>query len=405
MARTQYQKRAYPVLVPDVTDPAPPLSWLGSAPAQVVSRRPSAANLTPAYAFVPVVAAAPAAPTVLSPVAPVQAAARRTNASNLSEVVEPVGLGLAMVAWSYPDTIPQRIGLSHNTRQRFSIVQPILVPDVTQPVVPLSWKPAGPVSVPAARRSVAGVQSLAWHPSTPSAGAPVALDWLPTYPTAAPGRRALVRSSYVLAIQAAQTYLLTLTGATSPSGTLSTTKVSLLSVTGTTSPSGVLIRRTSKLLAGGTSPAGSLAKQGSKALSGVIAPAGALVKRVGKLLAGVTSPGGILLAAKVALLTLAGAMSPSGALVRQLGKTLTGATSPSGALGRRVAKLLTGVMSPDGVLIKLTRTTLSGVLGLSGALVAGIGGLFPPLAKPFRAVYLQARRTVSMLRRRTQSRN
>ncbi len=85
-------------------------------------------------------------------------------------------------------------------------------------------------------------------------------------------------------------YVLTLTGATTPTGALS--KTVIRSVGGTVTPTAVLTRQTQKSLVGAITPAGSLAKVVQMNFAGTASPAGTLLKLLSRLLGGTVTPQG-----------------------------------------------------------------------------------------------------------------
>jgi len=126
-----------PLSVPDVTQPAPALSWRAVGPDRVWGRARVAAFPQPA--------APVAVPDVTAPVVPL----------------------------SWRPIAPDR--LARPSRPASQTVAPIVVPDVTQPVPPLSWAARlSEVQRLARRGPIAGVVAPV---VTPAPATPVDLDW------------------------------------------------------------------------------------------------------------------------------------------------------------------------------------------------------------------------------------
>lgn len=139
----EFPQAVAPLFVPDVTTPAPGLSWASSYPARVPSRP------------------RPPVDTTVSPV-----------------LVEAPAEVVTLDKWAgrYPDVARQ------TARPATSGAAPVFVPDVTQPVVPLSWVPVYPSRIPPRPRATEFPQAVApiFVPDV-TVVAP-ARSWSPTYP-------------------------------------------------------------------------------------------------------------------------------------------------------------------------------------------------------------------------------
>lgn len=81
-----------------------------------------------------------------------------------------------------------------------------------------------------------------------------------------------------------------LSGSTTPSGTL--TRTMSRSLAGTSTPTGATLRSISRALSGSVAAAGAIARQLARTLSGSVSPAGAFLKLVSRLLGGTITPQG-----------------------------------------------------------------------------------------------------------------
>lgn len=109
------------------------------------------------------------------------------------------------------------------------------------------------------------------------------------------------------------------------------------SLTGSTTPTGSLSRSLSRNLAGATTPTGDVAKQTSRALSGATTPTGTLARQTDKTLSGEITPAGAI--AKLWSRTFSGSISPAGAVLKLLSRLLGGSITPSGSVSTAAAAL------------------------------------------------------------------
>lgn len=84
-------------------------------------------------------------------------------------------------------------------------------------------------------------------------------------------------------------------GEVTPTGDLSYLKTFLISLSGALTPTGTLAARVAKVLGGAVTPTGTLTRHFSKQLSGAVTPTGRLIKRVFVRLSGAVTPTGTLL--------------------------------------------------------------------------------------------------------------
>lgn len=148
----------------------------------------------------------------------------------------------------------------------------------------------------------------------------VTLDHL-TMPTAATTSPQAVNASSnrmnawvgILKPAGGTTFTQSVSGATTPTGTV--VKTAARRLTGTTTPTGTLLKLTARLLGGTTTPTGTLRRQPGKALGGTVSPAGTVRRTIAKTLTGATAPAGAV--RKLIARLLGGSTTPTGAATAQ----------------------------------------------------------------------------------------
>jgi hypothetical protein len=135
---------------------------------------------------------------------------------------------------------------------------------------------------------------------------------------------------------------MTLTGESTPSGTLARVLNLARTYTGGSTPSGTLARvmNFTRTLAGGTTPTGTLAKvfNAARTFTGGSTPSGTLTRvlNLARTFTGESTPSGALAYLKAIVRTFTGTSTPTGTLARALTlvRTFTGGSTPTGALSQ-----------------------------------------------------------------------
>lgn len=163
--RLQYQRKAEPVFVPDVTTPAPPLSWLTSPSPAPVRRVVTTALLAASVAFIVAGEASASVPTDWRPTCPNPVARVSAHPSRQSFTVDPTTPADAPPPPTLDGWAPIYPGMASTwSRKRLQYqrkAEPVTVP-AAAPSVPDDWRPRFPDQV--ARRRVQTARSFAVGP-------------------------------------------------------------------------------------------------------------------------------------------------------------------------------------------------------------------------------------------------
>lgn len=153
-------------------------------------------------------------------------------------------------------------------------------------------------------------------------------------------------------------------------GTLTVAKTTAVALSGAITPSGTLSRLIDKILGSTLTSSGSVEKQTTKSFTGDVTPTGGLLKQINKTLSGaITSIVGTLEKIKLSLISLGGSLEPTGTITKQTNKTLSGDNTPQGSLLKSISKSLSGTVTSAGELLKSFIKTLSGDITPQGSIV------------------------------------
>lgn len=179
-------------------------------------------------------------------------------------------------------------------------------------------------------------------------------------------------------IQGGQTYFKEITGALTPSGLIE--KLTSKFYSGELTSSGDVNKTTQKPLSGATTPSGELTtlKAFVKVLEGLLTSSGELSKTIEKTLAGAITPSGSI--SKFIAKFVSGELLLAGSLeaAKTFIKSLDGGITFAGSISKAISKNLTGQLLPAGILNKGIQKALSGVLSFIGTLVGIIAGTIVP---------------------------
>lgn len=184
----------------------------------------------------------------------------------------------------------------------------------------------------------------------------------------------ILQRSFSIPISGGGAYYQSVSGAISPTGSITSSIGKLLS--GAVSPIGSILKSISINLVGSITPSGSKTSKTGKGLSGSISPVGENTYQAQKSVSGSVAPSGSI--TRNIFISLAGAITPIGSLLKKVGTNLAGAITPSGGLSARIViqQLVQGVIAPIGSLVSKPKKVLSG-------LITPIGEITKQVSKSF----------------------
>lgn len=154
----------------------------------------------------------------------------------------------------------------------------------------------------------------------------------------------------------------TLAAGLTPAATLVAAKVALLSLAATLTPAATLVKRSARVLAASLVPTATVTWRAGRVLTAGLTPTAAVLRRASKPLAAGLTPTTVLVATKVALLSLAAGLTPSATVVRRTARVLTAGLTPTAALVRRTGRNLAASLVPAATVLRRASKGLTATL-------------------------------------------